>query len=1079
MDAGAVKLTVERLIEKYSGLPLIGAGGYFPPSVAESRVEIRYDGVAAGAVILAPGSHSFGTHVPLEPDARRVSVVWVNGDVETVWFDQPLAEITPPVPLPPPPRRGKAVRILAAAARAVKSVATGQVASKTRWQARLDRWDEAIARMRLKFRDREMDRRFPNRSAHRAYVEHTQITPRIQAAMAEAVTRFAFRPTFSILVPVYDVDPKWLQKAVESVRRQVYPHWELCLADDASTNPATIRHLHSLSNDPRIKITFRESNGHICAATNSAADLATGQFIALLDNDDELSPDALFHTANELQAHPDADVIYSDEDKMNEAGERYDPQFKPDWSPELLFSYNYVNHLTAIRRTVFDRAGRYRIGYEGSQDHDLLLRVTELTDRVRHVPRVLYHWRSLPSSTAAAAGVKRYVHVAGRKAVEGALRRRKISATLYMPEFAGKLGLPVLALDGPDEGPLVSIVVSGSEAEKHLTVAAVQKATDYRNYTFGSDGEFVLHLAAGVKPGSSRWLSRLVANLRVPGVGACGGLIRDEAGTILSAGLVHGMRDGTASVDAFRGTPADRVSYYFYAEVTRNVSAVSADCLLARRNDLGPIHPTLPGWAVDVCTRLREKGLRCVHVGGAELQRLHAGEENATVSRTATRRDPYYNPNLSDRHSFVPQIDSPVSLPSEATAPPVRVLVAAHNLNNPEGAPRYLSEIVLGLRGRGILEPAVLSPLGGAGAAVYDSAGVPVAVADSPWAWRFVDAKWNLREYETAQADLARRLAAVGPDVILANTLLTFPVVEAAAKLGIPSVWIIHESYAPDVLARAFSPFARSRCERAFRYATRVVPASHDTARLFAHWNARNNVRVLHNGLDPTPIDAYCQAVSRVEAKSAIGATRHKKTLIAVGTVCERKGQHALVQAAARLRKTRNDFEVFLVGARAGEPYADYTHRLVRRHGLEDVVRLIPEADAVPYFRAADVFVCTSFVETFSRSVMEALAFGLPIVSTACCGIAEQVVWNHNALPVGMNDSAGLADQLGLLLANDDLRTRMARHSRDVFDAHLSLNESLDRYADVIVAAARQGPRANRPWVAGHSPTQPLPRWAA
>jgi len=347
---------------------------------------------------------------------------------------------------------------------------------------------------------------------------------------------------------------------------------------------------------------------------------------------------------------------------------------------------------------------------------------------------------------------------------------------------------------------------------------------------------------------------------------------------------------------------------------------------------------------------------------------------------------------------------------------------------------------------------------------VYETPGVPVEVADTPWAWRFVDGKWHLREYEAAQADLARRLTAARPDVVLANTLLTFPVVEAAARLGIPAVWIIHESYSPDVLARAFPAFAIDRCRRAFRYATAVVPASHDTAALFAHWNVRNNIRVLHNGLDPVPIDTFCQGVSRAEAKARIGATAGKKTLIAVGTVCERKGQHALVEAAARLARSRSDFEVFLVGARPGEPYADYTRRLVHRRGLEGVVHLVPEAYAVPYFRAADVFVCTSYVETFSRSMMEALAFGLPIVSTACGGVSEQVIWGHNAFRVEFDDPAGLAEALGRLLADDALRHEMGRRSRAVFDAHLSLDESLDRYATVILSAARRGPRANRPW---------------
>lgn len=1079
MDAGRARITVERLTEKYTGMPLIGAGGYFCPVTADARVEIRYDGTPVGVVPIRPGQDSFGTHVPLEPETHHISVVFVEGLQETIWFDGPLAEVGAPPDPAVPARRGKARRILMAAGRAAKALATGQVLSVARWRARLDRWDEAVARYRLRFRDRAMDRRFPARSNHQAYVENTRITPRLRAAMLEEIERFGFQPVISILVPVYNVDPKWLHLAVESVRRQIYPFWELCLTDDASTDPATVRYLKTLPKDPRIKIAFRAKNGHISAATNSAADLASGAYVALLDNDDELSSDALYHVAKEIQAYPDADLIYSDEDKIDQRGVRYDPQFKPDWSPELLLSYNYVNHFTVLRRAAFEKAGRFRVGYEGSQDHDLLLRVTERTDRVRHIPRILYHWRSLPSSTAAGAGVKGYVHVSGRKAVEDALRRRGLAHHLHVPTIAERLGLPILGLDGSDTGPTVSIVVTGPGEAVAGTVAAIRRTTDYVHYSFDSGGELILHLTAGIEPTDRRWLSRLVANLQLPGVGVCGGLIRDGTGSVLSAGIVHGLRDGTSPGDAFRGLPAGQISYYFYAEVTRNVSAVSGSCLLARRKDLGFVDPTSPGWAVKACDRLRAKGMRCLHVGGSELRLAGRSIADPGQPHEVVRTDPYSNPNLCDHASFSPLNDAPLSLTAEATMPPVRVLVAAHNLNNPEGAPRYLSEIVLGLRTRGILDPAVLSPLGGAGAAVYSSAGVPVEIADTPWAWRYVDARWDLREYEAGQADLARRLTESRPDVVLANTLLSFPVVEAAARLGIPTVWIVHESYSPEVLARTFSPFAIGRCERAFRYATCVVPASHDTAELFGRWNVRNNVRVIHNGLDPATVVASCGSVTQDEAKSLISAQPRKKTLIAVGTVCERKGQHHLVEAAARLAKVRDDFEVFLVGARAGEPYVDYTQRLVHRRGLAGVVHLIPEADAVPFFRAADVFVCTSYVETFSRSIMEALAFGLPIVSTACCGVPEQVVWDRNALAARTGDPKDLARQLERLLEDDFLRHAMAAQSRAVFESHLSLDESLDRYAAVILSAARQGQRGWEPWSGFATAVQPPSRRAA
>jgi glycosyltransferase involved in cell wall biosynthesis len=325
-----------------------------------------------------------------------------------------------------------------------------------------------------------------------------------------------------------------------------------------------------------------------------------------------------------------------------------------------------------------------------------------------------------------------------------------------------------------------------------------------------------------------------------------------------------------------------------------------------------------------------------------------------------------------------------------------------------------------------------------------------------------VDGLWAPREYEAAQRAAAELLRELRPEAVVANTLTTFPLVEAAARAGVPAVWIVHESYSREHLERLFPPFARKRVEMAFALAARVVPASHDTAARLAHLNTRGNVRVIHNGLDPEPFDDYARRVPREDAAKRLPGPAGKKRVVAVGTVCERKGQHTLVEAAAALARERADFACYLVGARDGIPYADYVRHLVRRHRLESVVHLVPETDDVwAFYRAADVFVCTSHVEAFSRAVLEAEAFGLPVVSTPVCGVGEQVVWGANALRFDFADAAGLAGQLRRLLDDDELRAEMGRQSRAAFDNHLDDAEMLDRYAAVILAAARQGPWAN------------------
>jgi len=1057
---------LEKVTEPYTGTMLLGLGGYAPITTGLLRIEVCYDGetasVARMKVIDSESRVHFTTQLPFESDVGRISVVACDSAGELVLRDVPTNEIGQREETIAVANNGIAFKLINIAKRGGKSIVSGQIFSPRRWWARANRVTKMLLRIKQKIRTKLLLRRFPGRSVHDAFIANTATVP--------DDVRFAYRPKISILLPVYNVESKWFLKAVQSVRDQHYDNWELCIVDDCSTDPQLRKAFAQLSDDARIHVVARTENGHICAATNSAADLATGEFIALLDHDDLLAPHALFEIVRRLQTKPEADILYSDEDKIDADERRYDPQFKPDWSPELLLSYNYVNHFTCIRMSLFESVGRYRIGYEGSQDHDLLLRATECTDRVEHIPKILYHWRALPSSTATAAGVKTYVHRAGRLAVEDALRRRGVRATLEVPAFARKLGLPILQLAGTSEGPSVAVIVRGATND---AMRAIEANTDYRNFTVYSETpgaeDYLLFIDAGVVPRSSNWLSKLMAYATLPGVGAVGARIVDPHGVTASAGIVLGMHDGIAPASAFCGLPENQVSYYFYAEVSRNVAAVGDGCLLTSRtafeqvggfDDLRFPHTMRD---VDYCSRIRAAGFRCVSVGGVELQvsevvprRNDPLELDTYFKRNGRSIDPYANPNCSSRTPFEPANDNDNRMSwHAATREPLRVLVGAHNLNSPEGAPRYLSEIILGLQARHALTPSILSPLGGAGEAVYAAASVPTTILNEAWSRRFVDGRWSPREYEAAQVALRKQLKNQQLDVVVANTLLTFPLIEAAARLGIPSVWIIHESYSTEHLRRLFPTFAKDCIESAFRLASRVVPASHDTATLFRHLDFSKNFRIIHNGIEPKPFDEYCRRVTREDAARQLPGDRTKKRILSVGTVCERKGQHTLIEAAAILSRTRNDFVCDLVGVRDSVPYASYVCELVRRNRLENVVNLVTETDRVwPFYRAADIFACTSHMETFSRSILEAEAFGLPIVSTPCEGIAEQVYWGFNALRFEIGDANRLATQIARFLDDDEFRKIAGLRSRAAFDNHQTYDEMLDQYETTLRSVA-------------------------
>ncbi|MGH7997247.1 MAG: glycosyltransferase, partial [Opitutaceae bacterium] len=289
--------------------------------------------------------------------------------------------------------------------------------------------------------------------------------------------------TISVLMPVFDPSPRSLERAIESVRAQAYPNWELCVADDASTDPRIAALLERAAREePRIKLVRRPRNGHISAATNSALALATGAYAALLDHDDELAPHALYCVAAEIAEHPEADLVYSDEDKIDDQGARFDPHFKPDWNPDLLNSQNYISHLAVYRTGRLRELGGLREGFEGSQDWDLALRFTEKlpTERIRHIPRILYHWRAGDGSTALHLGEKSYAADSARRALEEHFVRTGREVVLV--RTVGGHWRASYALPAPR--PLVSLLIPARNAAEltRLCLASVIARTRYAPY---------------------------------------------------------------------------------------------------------------------------------------------------------------------------------------------------------------------------------------------------------------------------------------------------------------------------------------------------------------------------------------------------------------------------------------------------------------------------------------------------------------------------------------------------------------------------------------------------------------------
>ncbi|CAM2176568.1 O-antigen biosynthesis protein [Paraburkholderia sacchari] len=521
-------------------------------------------------------------------------------------------------------------------------------------------------------------------SVYRDWVkQYDTLTDQDRDTIAMEIRRLERCPLISVLVPTYNSDERLLRAMIDSVRGQLYPNWEICIADDASTDETVRRVLTEVSaRDPRIKIVFRETNGHISEASNSALALAGGDFVALLDHDDVLPPHALYMVARYINRHPGARMLYSDEDKLTPDGERTTPYFKGDWNPQLFLTRNVFSHLGVFETALVREAGGFRKGYEGSQDYDLALRCVEVCggDAVVHIPHVLYHWRIVPGSTAGSADEKPYALVAAERAVQDHLRRSGVDANV---EISGDgLQLMRVRYAVPQPEPLVSIIIpvrdgvqltrqcvesifertvycnyeiivvdNGSvEPEMLAYLAEIAKAPgvtvlrDDAPFNFSAlnnrgareaRGDFLCLLNNDIEVISPDWLGEMVGFAAQPNTGAVGARLWYPNDTIQHAGVVlgYGGVAGHVNLGARRG----QAGYFALAAVTQNISAVTAACLVVSRVAYERVDGLDEGFAVayndvDFCLRLEGLGLRNVWTPHAELYHHESASRGSDMS---------------------------------------------------------------------------------------------------------------------------------------------------------------------------------------------------------------------------------------------------------------------------------------------------------------------------------------------------------------------------------------------------------------------------------------------------------------
>ncbi len=554
---------------------------------------------------------------------------------------------------------------------------------------------------------REVRKRLPNSdkpaptSEYQEWLRSHLPTKNEVAAMRQESQGFAYQPLITIITPVFNTPAAWLTECVESVIAQAYEKWQLILVDDESTLPETQQKLRELTaRDSRIVLTATGRNGGISVASNQGLAMAEGEWVGFLDHDDLLEPDALFQNVKWLQQNRETDLIYSDEDKLTEEG--FDsPSFKPDWSPDFFLSYNYLCHFVIVRRELVEKVGGLRPEFDGAQDYDLLLRIVEGTNRIHHIPRVLYHWRRSAKSTADNIRRKPGSLEAGRAALEEHLRRqkvpghvtidwrthaywvkreltdpKKISIIIPVRDRVDLLGRCLDSLTSKTNYPNYEIVLVDNDSQSPET-RAYYSQLDHKILRYSgpfnfsainnfaveqTDAPWLLFLNNDTEVIDSGWLTLMAEQIQQPEVGAVGPRLLYPDNTVQHAGIVVGV--GGIAGHAFCGFPAESPGVSRQLQTTRNYSAVTGACLLTRRdvfNEIGGFdEKQLPVTFsdVDLCLKMGQAGYRVVYVPFATLYHHESATRQLVAEPRETdvmkerwanllARDPYYNPNLS------------------------------------------------------------------------------------------------------------------------------------------------------------------------------------------------------------------------------------------------------------------------------------------------------------------------------------------------------------------------------------------------------------------------------------------------
>lgn len=890
------------------------------------------------------------------------------------------------------------------------------------------------------------------------------------------IKNFKITPKISFILPVYNTKLELLKIAIDSICNQIYTNWEFCIVDDCSPKQQVRALLREYRKDKRFKIKFSEQNSGISDSSNEALKMATGDFIALMDHDDEITPDALYWIVKEINEKPDADILYTDECKADEEGNLSDPFYKPDWSPELLYNMMYVGHLTVYRKTLLDEhVGYFRKEFDFSQDYDLMLRATEKARGIYHIKRILYHWRMTQGS--AAQGDKPFARQTNLAALGSAMKRRQLDAEIIELPTANRAKINF------DKNTRVSIVIPTDSFDNlKIAVESLSNCTDYKNYDIiavtntklknqieklnlhprlifepydkpynfsdkcnqgvkRAEGEIVIIFNDDVRPLKSDWLENTIEFLFVEGVGGVSPKLLYENNTIQYAGMATSVRRLVGTT--FHCYEQDSTNYINFPQLVRNVSILSGACLAIRKKtfiEIGgfdAVNTPIMASDVDLSLKIQEKGLRCVYTPYAAL--LHIGHlslhehDKKQPPKAKDKSDIFllkrWVKYFSEDQYFTDSMrnllyhDSPE--PFKLYGPLIQrqfgekgdVLLISHDLSQ-SGAPILLWDLCRILISEGYFVT-VFSPSDGIMRKAYQEIGVPIIIDELV-----------LRQHDSFFS-LAKNF-----DLIVCNTVITWPVVKQLEDF-VKTIWWVHEAQ----IIKALS--GNKEFINTLKTAKNITTASNYSISFIKEYN-KKITKILYG----------CEDTNSTKSPQNNKAFQRNNKIIfsVVGSIEGRKGQDVLIDALGYLNANElQRIEIWIIGRTLDPEYKKMLD--VKIGNNKDIIVFkgeIKHEECIELMKQTDVIVCPSRDDPFPTVLVEGFCMGKLCITSTCTGTVELITEGENGFVFESENPKSLSEKISTILKDDRQIVSIGLKARETFERNFRMDDYKNKWIEFI-----------------------------